>query len=124
VTTSLSADRLDRILSESMARDVIEQRVKAYVEPLIPHWAMMSWLPTVKGQVFNALASLEADGILSKGIDANGKILPAWGPIQVSIHAGILKIVVHVFIGGEVDHVLVIGTIGYQVFELTIPVGA
>jgi hypothetical protein len=124
ITTSLSQDRIDRILSESMARDVIEQRIKAYVEPLIPHWAMLDFMPTVKGSVYNALASLEADGIITKGIDANGKILPAWLPVQVYIHAGIMKIVVHVFIGGEVDHILIAGTISYQSFEITITAGA
>jgi hypothetical protein len=124
VTTSLSQDRIDRILSESMARDVIEQRIKAYVEPLIPHWAMMDFMPTVKGSVFNALSSLEVDGIISKGIDANGRILPAWLPVQISIQGGIMKIVVHVYIGGEVDHIIINGTISYQRFEITVPAGA
>lgn len=118
VTTSLSRDRIDRILSESMARDVIEQRIKAYVEPLIPHWALLDFMPTVKGQVFNALTTLEADGIITKGRDANGRILPAWQPVQVSIQGGVMKITVHVLIGGEIDHVLVLGTIGYQLFEI------
>jgi hypothetical protein len=124
VTTSLSQDRIDRILSESMARDVIEQRVKSYLEPLIPQWAMWDFLPTVKGAVFNALSSLEVDGIISKGMDANGRILPAWQPVQVSIQAGIMKVVLHVLIGGEVDHIIVQGTLGYQRFELTVPAGA
>lgn len=124
VTTSLSQDRIDRMLSESMARDVIEQRIKAYVEPLIPHWAMWDFMPTVKGAVFNALSSLEVDGIISKGMDANGKILPAWLPVQVSIHAGIMKIVVHVYIGGEIDHIIINGTISYQRFEITVPASA
>jgi hypothetical protein len=124
VTTSLSQDRIDRILSESMARDVIEQRIKVYVEPLIPHWAMLDWMPQVKGAVFNALSSLEVDGIISKGMDANGRILPAWLPVQVSISAGICKIVCHVYIGGEVDHVILNGTISYQKFEITVPAGA
>jgi hypothetical protein len=120
VTTSLSQDRIDRILSESMARDVIEQRIKVYVEPLIPHWAMTDFIPTVKGSVYNALASLEADGIISRGQDANGKIVPAWLPIQIYIQGGIMKIVVHVFIGGEIDHVIIFGTLSYQRFELTV----
>jgi len=124
VTTSLSQDRIDRILSESMARDVIEQRVKVYVEPLIPHWAMWDFMPQVKGAVFNALTTLETDGIISKGMDTNGRILPAWQPVQVSIHAGIMKIVLHVLIGGEIDHVGIAGTIGYQVFEITVPASA
>jgi hypothetical protein len=124
ITTSLSQDRIDRILSESMARDVIEQRVKAYVEPLIPHWALLDFIPTVKGSVFNALASLEADGIITKGMSANGKLLPAWLPVQVYIHAGLMKIVVHVFIGGEIDHIGIDGTISYQSFEITITAGA
>lgn len=124
VTTSLSEDRIDRILSESMSRDVIEQRVRAYVEPLIPHSAIWDFMPTVKGSVYNALTSLEEDGIITKGRDVNGKILPAWLPIQVSIHAGLMKITVHVLIGGEIDHILIIGTIGYQRFELEIPAGA
>ena len=124
VTTSLSQDRIDRMLSESMARDVIEQRIKAYVEPLIPHWAMMDFMPTVKGSVFNALSSLEVDGIISKGMDANGRILPAWLPAQVSIQGGIMKIVVHVFIGGEVDHIMILGTISYQRFEISVPASA
>jgi hypothetical protein len=123
ITTSLGP-RIDRILSESMARDVIEQRVKAYVEPLIPHWAVMDFIPQVKGAVFNAMASLEADGIVTKGMDANGKLLPAWLPIQVYIHAGVMKIVVHCYIGGEIDHILIDGTISYQTFEITITAGA
>jgi hypothetical protein len=124
VTTSLSQDRIDRILSESMARDVIEQRIKAYCEPLIPDWASMTFLDTVKGQVFNALTSLEEDGVITKGIDQNGKILPAWQPIQVSVQGGVCTIKVHVLIGGELDHIIVVGTIGYQLFELTLPAGA
>ncbi len=124
ITTSLSQDRIDRILSESMARDVIEQRVKAYVEPLIPHWALLDFMPTVKGSVYNALASLEADGIITKGIDANGRILPAWLPVQVYIHAGIMKITVHCYIGGEVDHILIAGTLSYQTFEIVITASA
>ena len=124
VTTSLSQDRIFRILSESMARDDIEARIRAYVEPLIPHWAMMNFMPTVKGVVWDALASLEADGIITKGIDAQGRILPAWQPIQVSIQGGVMKIVVHVLIGGEINHILIFGTIGYQQFELTIDAGA
>jgi hypothetical protein len=103
---------------------VIDQRVRAYVEPLIPHWAVWDFLPTVKGSVLNALTTLETDGIISKGMDANGRILPAWLPIQVSIHAGVMKIVVHVFIGGEVDHVNIAGTISYQTFEIEIPASA
>jgi hypothetical protein len=124
VTTSLSPDRIDRILSESMARDVIEQRIKVYVEPLIPHWAMMDFMPQVKGAVFNALSSLKDDGIISEGRDTNGRILPAWLPAQVSIQAGIMKIVVHVYIGGEIDHIQIFGTISYQRFELTVPASA
>jgi hypothetical protein len=124
VTTSLSADRIDRVLSESMARDVIEQRVRTYVEPLIPHWALLDFLPTVKGSVSNALSSLEADGVISKGMDSNGRILPAWLPVQVSISSGICKIVVHVYIGGEIDHIIINGTISYQRFEITVPAGA
>ena len=124
VTTSLSSDRIDRVLSESMARDVIEQRVRVYVEPLIPHWAMLDFMPTVAGSVYNALSSLEDDGIISKGRDANGRILPAWLPVQVSISAGIMRIVVHVFIGGEVDHILIFGTISYQRFEIEVPASA
>jgi hypothetical protein len=121
VTTSLSQDRIDRILSESMARDVIEQRVKVYVEPLIPHWAMMDFMPQVKGAVFNALSSLETDGIISKGMDASGRILPAWLPVQVHIQGGIMRITIHCYIGGEIDHVGIVGTIGYQVFEIEVP---
>jgi hypothetical protein len=124
ITTSLSQDRIDRILSESMARDVIEQRVKAYVEPLIPHWAVLNFIPTVKGSVYNALASLEADGIITKGMDANGKLLPAWLPIQVYIHGGVMKIVVHCYIGGEIDHIGIDGTISYQTFEITVTASA
>ena len=124
VTTSLSDNRIDRIMSEAMAVDVIEQRIKAYCEPLIPHWALLDFLPTVKGQVTNALASLETDGIITKGIDQNGKILPAWLPVQVSIQAGIMKVVVHVLIGGEIDHILIFGTVGYQEFTIEIPAGA
>jgi hypothetical protein len=123
VTTSLSQDRIDRILSESMARDVIEQRVKIYCEPLIPHWAMLDFLPTVKGAVFNALTSLEADGIITKGRDAQGRILPAWQPVQVSIQGGILKITLHVLIGGELSHILIFGSIGYQLFEIELTAG-
>jgi Phage tail sheath protein subtilisin-like domain len=121
ITTSLSQDRIDRMLSESMARDVIDQRIRAHVEPLIPHWAMWDFMPQVKGSVFNALTTLETDGIISKGRDANGRILPAWLPIQVSIHAGTMKITVHVFLGGEIDHINVNGTLSYQQFEIEIP---
>jgi hypothetical protein len=124
VTTSLSSDRIDRVLSESMARDVIEQRVRAYLEPLIPHWAMADFLPVVKGQVFTALASLEADGIISKGMDAQGRILPAWLPVQVMIQAGIMRVIIHCYIGGEVDHIIVLGTLGYQRFEIEVPASA
>ena len=124
ITTSLSADRIDRMLSESMARDVIDTRIRSYVEPLIPHWAFWDFLPTVKMSVLNALKSLETDGIISKGMDANGTILPAWLPIQVSIQAGILKITCHLYIGGEIDHVSIVGTLAYQTFDIEIPAGA
>jgi hypothetical protein len=124
VTTSRSSDRIDRILSESMARDVIDQRIRAYVEPLIPHWAMMNFMPTVKGVVVNALKSLEADGLITQGRSAQGRILPAWLPVQVHIQGGLLCINVQVFIGGEIDHIQIFGTIAYQVFNLEIPVGA
>jgi hypothetical protein len=124
ITTSLSADRIDRMLSESMARDVIDTRIRSYVEPLIPHWAFWDFLPTVKMSVLNALKSLETDGIISKGMDANGTILPAWLPIQVSIQAGILKITCHLYIGGEIDHISIVGTLAYQTFEIEIPAGA
>ena len=49
VTTSLSPNRPFRMLSESMAIDVIDQRIRAYVEPLIPHWASIEYIATVKG---------------------------------------------------------------------------
>jgi hypothetical protein len=84
----------------------------------------MDFMPTVKLSVLNALKSLETDGIISKGMDANGTILPAWLPIQVSIQAGIMKITVHVYIGGEIDHISIVGTIAYQTFEIEIPAGA
>jgi hypothetical protein len=120
ITTSLSADRIDRILSESVARDVIDQRVRAYVEPLIPHWAMMDFMPTVKGQVLNALESLKDDGVITEGRDINNRIIPAWLPVSISIQAGIMKITLHVFIGGEISHISLLGTISYQIFEITI----
>lgn len=123
ITTSLSQDRIDRILSESMARDVIELRIKTYVEPLIPHWAMLDFMPTVKGAVFNALTSLQVDGIITEGMDANGRRLPAWLPVQVSIEGGSMRITVHAYIGGEINHIGVVGTLSYQRFELTIPAG-
>jgi hypothetical protein len=120
ITTSLSADRIDRMLSESIARDVIDQRVRAYVEPLIPHWAMTDFMPTVKGQVLNALESLKADGVITEGRDVNNRIIPAWLPVSISIQAGIMKITLHVFIGGEISHISILGTISYQIFEITI----
>lgn len=123
ITTSLSSDRIDRMLSESMARDVIDQRIRAYVNPLIPHWAMNEYLATVKMSVIHALQTLQEDGIISTGRDLNGKIIPAWLPIQVSATAGKLKITVHVYIGGEIDHIDINGTIMYQEFNIEIDAG-
>jgi hypothetical protein len=120
ITTSLSQDRIDRVLSESIARDVIDQRVRAYVEPLIPHWAMMDFMPTVKGQVLNALESLKEDGIITEGRDVNNRIIPAWLPVGISIQGGVMKITLHVFLGGEISHISILGTISYQQFEIVI----
>jgi hypothetical protein len=124
LTTSLSPDRIDRMLSESMARDVIEQRVRLYVRPLIPHWAFLNWIPTVAGAVLASLASLEQDGILTKGIDARNRLIPAYLPPTMSLSGGLLQIFLHVLIGGEVDHIDIAGTIAYQSFEIQIPAGA
>ena len=124
ITTSLSQDRIDRMLSESVARDIIEQRVRAYVKPILPRWAMMNLMPTIQGQVLAALASLQAEGVLTTGIDAQNRLLPAHRPPQISLKAGLLRILLHVLIGGEIDHIDVAGTIGYQSFELTINAAA
>jgi hypothetical protein len=124
ITTSLSPDRVNRMTSESIAIDVIDERIRVYVNPLIPHWAMLDFLPTVKGSVYNALTSLQADGIISEGMDAQYRRLPAFLPATVSIQGGIMNIRVHVFIGGEIDHVNINGTVSYQEFNIQITAGA
>lgn len=118
-TTSLSIDRIDRMLSESMARDTIEQRVKVYVKPLIPRWAQSNLIPIIKGAVRDALQSLTDEGVLSTGINAQGRILPAYLPATIHLQGGVLSIVVHVLIGGEIDHVDCHITIGYQQWEIS-----
>ena len=84
-----------------------------------------------EGEEFNlvresrrALATLEADGIITKGLDQNGKLIPAWLPVSVGIQGGIVKIIVHVFLGGEIDHVSLVGTVSYQQFQIEIDAGA
>jgi hypothetical protein len=114
VTLSLSADRIDRMLSESMARDTIVQTIRTYVLPAIPRWASLTLLAEVKGLVIDALDALVVQGILVAGRDASGRTLPPYLPHQVSAQGGVLDISVHVLIGGEIDHINVSLTMGYQ----------
>jgi len=123
VTTSLSDNRPDRMLSESMARDVIEQRVRAYVKPLLPRWAYLEFMADVKAVVINALSSLEREHVITQGRDSQNRILRAYLPPQVSIQGGLLRVTVSVKIGGEIDHIDVLGTIAYQTFEMTMTAG-
>jgi hypothetical protein len=120
ITTSLSDKRPERMLSESMVRDVIEQRIKAYVTPLIPHWAYIGFMPTVRAAVINGLESLRTENIISEGRDARNRILPAYLPPEVKIFAGIVRITLVVKIGGEISHIDVDGLIAYQLFEITL----
>lgn len=114
VTTSLSADRIDRMLSESMARDVIVQTIRTFVMPAIPRWASLTLLAEVKGLVIDGLDQLVVQGILVAGRDAQGRTLPPYLPPQVSAQAGVLDISVYVLIGGEIDHINISLSIGYQ----------
>jgi hypothetical protein len=118
ITTSLSQDRIDRMLSESMARDLIEQRCKLYVAPLIPRWAQSNLLPVIKGAVIDALESLRVEGVLTTGVNVQGKILPAYLPPNISLQGGLLRISVHVLIGGEIDHVDIDISIAYAEFTI------
>lgn len=118
VTTSLSADRIDRMLSESMARDQIVQTIRTFVAPAIPRWASLTLLAEVKGLVIDALDQLTVQGILVAGRDAQGRTLPPYLPPNISAQGGVLDISVHVLIGGELDHINITLTIGYQ--QLTV----
>lgn len=124
VTTSLSQTRLDRLISESFAREYIKQRVVVYVEPLIPRWFDQETLAVVKAGVIDAMESLKRDRIITTGIDAQNRILPAYRPPTIRYQGGLLRVTVHVFIGGELSHVDIRGTIAYQSFEVVVPVAA
>jgi hypothetical protein len=119
VTTALTVDRIDHMLSESMVRDVIEQRVRAAVKPLLPSWMSLTFMATVMGAVITCLINLERDGIINQGINAQNKILRAWMPPTITASGGILRVTVHVLIGGEVVHIDIDGLIGYQEFTAT-----
>jgi hypothetical protein len=124
VTNSLSSTRLDRLISESFAREYIKQRVVVYVEPLIPRWFDQETLAVVKAGVIDAMESLKRDRIITTGIDAQSRVLPAYRPPTIRYQGGLLRITVHVFIGGELSHIDIKGTIGYQSFDITVPVAA
>lgn len=123
LTTSLSPNRIDRVLSESMARDVIDQNVRADLDIFIGEWGTRDLVPRVKGRVLSTLDRLETTGVITKGTDANGKILPAYTSPLVSLQAGVLTVEWTAFIGGEISHIDVLGHIGYQTFLVQIALG-
>jgi hypothetical protein len=123
LTTSLSAARMHRVLSESMAIDYIDQNVRLVLEIFLGAWATRNLIAQVKGVVEDVLKQLEAQGIITKGIDANGTILPAYLPPNVGLAAGVMTVVWHAWIGGEISQIAVQGFVQYQRFELQIPVG-
>jgi hypothetical protein len=112
------------MLSESMQKDVILQRVRAALFPLLPHAAYEDYLPTIAGVVRGVLMALERERIITRGVDAQRRILPSFKAPHVSIKAGKMLVVLSVFIGGEIDHIDVLGTFGYQTFELVLSPGA
>jgi hypothetical protein len=124
VTTSLSQQRPQRMLSESMQKDVILQRVRAALFPLLPHAAYEGFLPIIAGVVRGVLMALQRENIITQGKDAQGRILPAYKPPHVSIKGGTMLVALMVWIGGEIDHIDVLGTFGYQTFELVLTPGA
>lgn len=124
LTTSLSAIRMYRVLSESMAIDYIDTNIRLVLQDFLGAWGTKSLLPQVKGRVADTLALLEQQGIITKGVDQHGQILPAYLPPSVGLQAGLLKVVWQCWIGGEISQISVLGTVAYQTFEIELPTGA
>lgn len=124
VTTALSPKRPERMLSESMQKDVILQRVRAALYPLLPSAASEAFLPIAAGVTRGVLLALQRENIITQGRDAQGRILPAFKPPHISIQAGQMRVVLQVYIGGEIDHIDVQGTFGYQTFDIIVAPGA
>ena len=124
LTTSLSTIRMYRVLSESMAIDYIDTNIRLVLLDFLGAWGTKSLIPQVKGRVGDTLALLEGQGIITKGIDQHGQILPAYLPPSVGLQAGLLKVVWQCWIGGEISQISSIGTVAYQTFEIELPTGA
>lgn len=123
LTTSLSTIRMYRVLSESMAIDYVDTNVRLVLLDFLGAWGTKSLLAQVKGRVTDTLALLEGQGIITKGVDEHGAILPAYLPPSVGLTAGLLKVVWQCWIGGEISQIAVYGTVGYQTFEIELPTG-
>jgi hypothetical protein len=124
LTTSLSATRLDRVLSESMARDQIDLEIRTDLLDFLGTWGKRDLIPQVKSRVLTRLKLLERRGVLTSGIDERGAILPAYTPPSVGLQAGLLTVVWNALIGGEVDQIGVLGLLGYQRFEIVLSTAA
>lgn len=124
LTTSLSAARMERVLSESMAIDYIDQNVRLVLYEFLGAWGTRDLIPQVKGRVTDVLSQLLAQGIITTGIDQHGAILPAFTPPGVGFKAGVLSVVWRCWIGGEISQISVQGFVQYQTFEIQLPVGA
>jgi hypothetical protein len=122
LTTSLSPDRIDRVLSESMARDLIDQNIRADLITFLGAWGTKNLIPQVKGRVIDSLTRLENAGVITSGLDERARILPAFTPPDVALQAGLLTVTWQALIGGEISHIDVLGVIGYQTFALQLPV--
>ena len=65
-------------------------------------WATKDLIPQVKGRVTDVLALLTQQGIITPGLDQQGRILPAYFPPSVGFEAGLLRVIWQAWIGGEI----------------------
>jgi len=121
VTTSHDPDRrMERIASERATVDLVDARMREAFLPFIGKWSTSVLAARCVGVMRRVLDQLTREGALSAGVDSNGNKQPAWEMIPIGdngepfiIENGQLKLKYQIFIGGELNHVDLIGNAEY-----------
>ncbi len=122
LSSSLSARRMERVWSESIAADYIEYNVTTQLQRSKATWTTRDRVVRAKGLVKDVLDLMEKEGVISEGFDSNGVTLPSYGPITAQVQAGKMAVGWLAYIGGETDQIGILGDVEYQAFGVDLVV--
>lgn len=117
VTTSRDPDhRMARIVSEIDTLYEIDATIRDRFLKYRGKWADDRIIPSAMADLLAVLTTYQQRGALVNGVDAEGNARRAYrlGKPAVVINAGLLEAYYDLFIGGEVNHVVILGGADYQ----------